>query len=87
MSSFTRFVGSTCFATAAALLVAAAPAQATSTNTNPEPAAAPTPQATEAAPSVDAKRYCMKDSTNSRITKKICKTKSEWARVGVDIDS
>ena len=88
MSKFSRLIGSGCAATASALLVfSALPAQASPTTNPGDPTPVAAPQATPTAAPVEPKRYCMKDTTNSRITKKICRTKAEWARSGVDIDS
>lgn len=89
MSQLSRFIGSGCAAAASAVLVfATVPAQALPINNVTDPAAAapiPAPSAAATAAPVEPKRYCMKDSTNSRITKKVCKTKEEWARSGVDL--
>lgn len=88
-----RFVAGLMAGVASALLVAAAPAVAANPDnarsTAGAPAPAPTPATADADP-VAAKpthaRYCIKDQiTGSLISKKVCKTKQEWAAEGVDI--
>lgn len=44
--------------------------------------------ASAAVPAVaDARRYCvLQDTTGSRLTRKVCKTRAQWADIGVDVD-
>ena len=73
-------------ATAGALLMSVSmPAQAADVANNKdgtkEAAARGTPDQIAA-----AKKYCVKsDFTGSKVAKKVCKTKDEWAAEGVDI--
>lgn len=84
MYKLTRLAGSAIFATGSALLVAAAlPAQATPANSTTE---APAPSEKASAPAAAEKRYCMMDSTNTRVPRKICHTKAEWESLGVELD-
>jgi hypothetical protein len=51
------------------------------------PAKAPAPRAAPAAKPAPEKTYCTSGTiSGSRIVKQECKTKSEWAREGVDIN-
>lgn len=60
------------------LLLIAAPAAA---NTGPKNTASKDPSQTEV-------KYCFQfdSDTGSRIRKEECRTKKEWARLGVDVD-
>jgi hypothetical protein len=72
-----------------ALAVAAAPlpAFAAPAESRTAPAAAPAEQSGGGAKTKShAVKYCVVDKlTGSRIAKKTCKTKEEWARDGIDI--
>lgn len=87
MFKLNRFVGSVAAVAASAVLVAAVPAQASSTSNDPNPgapAAAPQEGSTSVKPR--EKLYCFVDTfTGSRVAKKVCKTKSEWTREGMEI--
>jgi hypothetical protein len=52
------------------------------------PAAAAQPPASKSRPQVQEKTYCFQYATDtgSRINRTECKTKTEWARLGVDVD-
>ena len=55
-----------------------------STAATAAPAAKPTNK-----PAGDAKQYCIKfaDDTGSHLARTECRTKSEWKRLGVDVDN
>lgn len=72
----TLFTASTAFA-------AIAPVNTTTVEAPAPLAAAPA----KAQPGQDKNRYCfLIDATGSRITRQICKTRTEWAARGIDVD-
>jgi hypothetical protein len=72
---------------AAGLACVAAPASAEEQNASAATVAA-TASAAASATSADNKKYCIVESlTGSRMPKKLCRTKAEWQREGVDISA
>ena len=70
------FSKQTAFVLAAALF--ASPVAAADTAQVREPAAKPT----------KAKKYCVAEAmTGTRMSTKVCKTKADWDKAGVDIDA
>lgn len=92
MSVLNRLIASTTAALAAGALTAVAvPAANAAVMENTNAPAVADPEATPVVPGDAAKaqtrRYCIEDQiTGSRITHKMCKTKAEWLKEGVDID-
>ena len=69
--------------TASTAFAAIAPANTTTVEAPAPLAAAPA----KAEPGQDKHRYCVLiETTGSRITRQICKTRTEWAARGVDVD-
>jgi len=74
-----------------AAALAASPAMAAGPQPDPaqpsfaDPAPAPTPPA--AGPAANTHRYCAStEITGSRIPRRFCRTRAEWAEMGVDVD-
>ncbi|OYY72882.1 MAG: hypothetical protein B7Y47_01630 [Sphingomonas sp. 28-63-12] len=79
---------------AGGLLVAAlgaSPAMASLQPDRAQPATAeptPAPQSPSEEARADGRKYCAKSEalTGSRLPRRICKTRADWARDGVDVD-
>ncbi len=89
--TMTKLLKTAAFAVPAfAALTLAQPALATQGSTSAATAAL---TAASSAPpqqkAVEAKRYCMNviPDTGSRVTRRMCRTKAEWADEGVDLDA
>lgn len=70
-------------------LMLALAAAAADPASKPEPVQAPAPATATAGtrPAAELTRYCIKDQiTGSRIRRKVCQTREEWRRAGVELN-
>ena len=75
-------------ATAIAGLVATAAVAAPSNSAKADASAQAGASASPASPQTDAKRYCIVETpTGSRLPRKQCQTREQWASEGVDFDA